>query len=134
MNQSRAADGVGLQSDASPDKPSSQTQPSTPASPPGSRHVPQPESRAGSQPVTPDWQPVSAQPQSQPHPPSPIPSPAAGGDSGYDTDDFLRQLQPAQEKRSRRGGRAWFGLPPSKAEQREMAQLDAVRSQFARPV
>ena len=58
----------------------------------------------------------------------------AGPADGYDTDDLMRQLQPAEPKRSRRGWRSLFGLPPSKAEQRELAQLDAVRSQFARPV
>ena len=65
---------------------------------------------------------------------SPSPIPAQTADSGYDTDDLMRQLQPAATKRSRRGWRSWFGLPPSKAEQREQAQLDSVRSQFARPV
>ena len=73
-----------------------------------------------------------------PHPPYPpqtptqTPAPASG--VGYDTDDLMRQLQPVAPKRSRRGWRSWFGLPPSKAELREMAQLDAVRSQFERPV
>src|SRR4051794_6155485 len=36
----------------------------------------------------------------------------AGPADGYDTDDLMRQLQPAEPKRSRRGWRSLFGLPP----------------------
>lgn len=56
------------------------------------------------------------------------------GEAGYATDDLVTMLQPAAPPRARRGWRAFFRLPPSQREQREFAQLDSVRSQFARPV
>ena len=49
------------------------------------------------------------------------PQPAPTADAGYDTDDLMRQLQPSAPRRSRRGWRSWFGLPPSKAEQSQVA-------------
>jgi len=55
-------------------------------------------------------------------------------DVGYATDDFVQMLQSKPDPRARRGWRALFRLPPSQREQREAAQLDAVRSQFSRPV
>ena len=56
------------------------------------------------------------------------------GEAGYATDDLVTMLQPATPPRARLGWRAFFHLPPSQREQREFAQLDSVRSQFARPV
>lgn len=97
----------------------------TPAAPPSNPVQPRP-----TFPVEQPAQPPQPSFPTRPQPPAAGPS----ADIGYDTDDFMRQLQPVDARKSRRGWRSWFGLPPSPAEQREMAQLDAVRSQFARPV
>lgn len=72
--------------------------------------------------------------QGQPAPAQRSATPDRSGEAGYATDDLVTMLQPSAPPRARRGWRAFFHLPPSQREQREFAQLDSVRSQFARPV
>ena len=53
---------------------------------------------------------------------------------GYVTDDLVQLMQAGRAPSARSGWRAVLGLPPSRRERRENAQLDAVRSPFGRPV
>ena len=84
----------------------------------------------GQAPFAPPGTGPSPRPDREVQPPAVTPA----GDVGYATDDLVQMLQPVPPPRARRGWRAFFGLGPSEREQREMAQLDAVRSQFSRPV